>query len=60
MTEPLTDREKEILERARAYGRPFEWWHVRATPAELTSLVVKGYLRIVKKSYTRNQYEVAR
>ncbi|MEM1558331.1 MAG: hypothetical protein QXG12_07045 [Thermoproteota archaeon] len=56
----LTDREREILERAKAYGKPFEWWHVKALPAELTKLVVKGYLRVVGKSYGRKVYEVVR
>lgn len=40
------NREKEILDRAKKIGKPFQWYEVGATPHELYTLVSKGKLKI--------------
>jgi len=61
----LSEKEKEILKRAielEESGKPsWTWWEVKAFPAELTKLVVKGFVEIVsKKSSEPTKYRVNR
>ena len=52
----LSEKEKEILKRAielEESGKPsWTWWEVKAFPAELMKLVIKGFVEVANKKQT--------
>lgn len=54
----LTDRENEIIKKAKELNKPFQWWEVQASPMDLSKLVIKGIIKVTGKTGSCNTYEV--